>query len=65
MGTKIHVPTYDGKQKNFEKWRDKFETYCYSRNYGSCLVQNGEANLPTAIIGKFSIDEAIEKLQKE
>ena len=31
MDTKIHVPTYDGKQKNFEKWREKFEAYCYTK----------------------------------
>ena len=54
MDTKIHVPTYDGKQKNFEKLREKFEAYCYTR-----------ANLPTAMIVKFSTDKDIEKLQKE
>ena len=65
MDTKIHVPTYDGKQKNFEKWREKFEAYCYTRGCGSCLVENGEANLPTAMIGKFSTDKDTEKLEKE
>ena len=65
MDTKIHVPTYDGKQKNFEKWREKFEAYCYTRGCGTCLIENGEINLPTAMIGKFSTDKDIEKLEKK
>ena len=65
MDSKIHVPTYDGKQKNFEKGKENFESYCYTRGCGSCLVENGEANLPTAMIGNFSTDKDIEKLEKE
>ena len=65
METKIYVPTYDDKQKNFGKLRETFEAYCYTRNCDGFLVENGEENLPTAMIGKFSTDEATEKLQTE
>ena len=37
IDTKSHVPVYDGKQNNFDKLREKFETYYYTRGCGECL----------------------------
>jgi len=65
MDTKIHAPMYDGKQKNFDKWREKFEAYCYTRGCGECLYKGGDSNLPVAMKGQFSKDTSTEKLEKE
>ena len=64
METKIHVLIYDGKQKNFETLREKFEAYCYTRNCDSCLVENGEKKLPTSMIWNFSTDGAQKYFRK-
>ena len=65
MDTKVHVPLYDGKQKNFDKWREKFEAYCYTRNCGECLYKDGDSDLPEAMKGKFSTNASTAKLEKE
>ena len=65
MDTKVHVPLYDGKQKNFDKWREKFEAYCYTRNCGECLYKDGDSDLPDAMKGKFSTNASTAKLEKE
>ena len=65
METKIHVPVYDGKQNNFDKWREKFEAYCYTRGCGECLYKDGDSNLPIAMKGHFFKEASTEKLEKE
>ena len=40
MDTKFHVPVYDGKQWNFDKWRENFEVYYYTRGYGEYLFKD-------------------------
>ena len=51
MDTKFHVSVYDSNQKNFDKWRDKFESYCYTRGWGECLYKDGDSNLLVAMKG--------------
>ena len=63
--TKVHVPVYDVKQKNFDKWREKFEAYCYTRNCGECIYKDGDSDLPIAMKEKFSKDASTAKLEKE
>ena len=65
MDTKIHVPVYDEKQNKFDKWREKYETYCYTRGCGECLYTDGDSNLPNAMKGQFSKEASTEKLEKE
>ena len=51
MDTKIHVPVYDGKQKNFDKWIEKLKAYCYTRGCGECIYKDGDSNLPNTMKG--------------
>ena len=64
MDTKIHVPVYDGKQNNFDKWREKFEGYCYTKGCGECLYKDGGSNLPNAMKGQFSKEASTEKTRE-
>ena len=41
LDSKIQLSSYDGKEKNYENWKEKFEAYCLMRGYGRCLVKNG------------------------
>ena len=64
MDSKIYVPTYDRKQSHFEKLREKFKAYYYTRGCGQSMMKNDEIHLPTAMTGKFSEDKNIEKVEK-
>ena len=56
---------YDGKQKNFNRWREKFEDCCYTRGCGKCLYKDGDSNPPIAMKGHFSKEASTEKLEEE
>ena len=65
IDTKIHVPVYDGKQNDFDKLREKFEAYYYTRGCGECLHKDRDSNLLVATKWQFSRDTSTEKLEKE
>ena len=60
MDTKIHVSVYNGNQMFFVKWREKFESYCYTRGCGECLYKDGDSNLLVTMKGQFSKDTSTE-----
>lgn len=63
-GIKIIIPQFDRKEKQFDKWIEKFEVCCHTRLCGGFLKED-ECGIPRKMTGAFDRNNKIATLEKE